>query len=96
MPQDSTRCARRRNHGTRRKAGSRIQFRLPLREAAVRGPQPYIESIERSLAYLRQVLRNESWRMLRRSPQVLAAEPDSLTSVRGLMTGYFKRAWSQE
>jgi hypothetical protein len=60
------------------------------------GRNPYIESIDRSLAYLRQVLRSESWRMLRRSPQVFAAEPDSLTSVRGLMVGYFKRAWSQE
>jgi hypothetical protein len=34
--------------------------------------------------------------MLRRSPQVFAAEPDSLTSVRGLMSSYFKRAWSRE
>jgi hypothetical protein len=33
--------------------------------------------------------------MLRRSPQVFAAEPDSLTSVRGLMASYFKRAWSK-
>jgi hypothetical protein len=60
------------------------------------GTNPYIESIERSLAFLRQVLRSESWRMLRRSPQVFAAEPDSLTSVRGLMSSYFKRAWSRE
>jgi len=60
------------------------------------GHNPYIESIDRSLAYLRQILRSESWRMLRRSPQVFAAEPDSLTSVRGLMVGYFKRAWSRE
>jgi hypothetical protein len=60
------------------------------------GTNPYIESMDRSLGFLRQVLRSESWRMLRRSPQVFAAEPDSLTSVRGLMTGYFKRAWSRE
>jgi hypothetical protein len=59
------------------------------------GQNPYIESIDRSLSFLRQVLRSESWRMLRRSPQVFAAEPDSLTSVRGLMAGYFKRAWSR-
>jgi len=59
------------------------------------GRNPYIESIDQSLAFLRQVLRSESWRMLRRSPQVFAAEPDSLTSVRGLMANYFKRAWSK-
>jgi hypothetical protein len=60
------------------------------------GHNPYMESIDRSLGFLRQVLRSESWRMLRRSPQVFAAEPDSLTSVRGLMASYFKRAWSRE
>ena len=60
------------------------------------GSNPYMESIDRSLAFLRQVLRSESWRMLRRSSQVFAAEPDSLTSVRGLMASYFKRAWSRE
>jgi hypothetical protein len=60
------------------------------------GSNPYMDSIDRSLAYLRQILRSESWRMLRRSSQVVAAEPDSLTSVRGLMVGYFKRAWSRE
>src|SRR6478735_2116160 len=60
------------------------------------GRNPYMESIDRSLAFLRQVLRSESWRMLRRSSQVFAAEPDSLTSVRGLMASYFKRAWSRE
>jgi hypothetical protein len=60
------------------------------------GANPYIESIDRSLGFLRQVLRSESWRMLRRSPQVFAAEPDSLTSVRGLMSSYFKRALSRE
>jgi hypothetical protein len=60
------------------------------------GRNPYMESIDRSLAFLRQVLRSESWRMLRRSPQVFAAEPDSLTSVRGLMASYFRRAWSRQ
>jgi hypothetical protein len=60
------------------------------------GRNPYIESIDQSLAFLRQVLRSESWRMLRRSPQVFAALPDSLTSVRGLMVGYFKKAWSRD
>jgi hypothetical protein len=60
------------------------------------GHNPYMDSIERSLGYLRQILRSESWRMLRRTPQVFAAGPDPLTSVRGLMSSYFKRAWSQK
>jgi len=58
------------------------------------GRNPYMEAIEQSLAYLRQVLRSESWRMLRRTPQVFAAGPDPLSSVRGLMSSYFRKAWS--
>jgi hypothetical protein len=64
-------------------------------EGLFEGRNPYLEAIERSLGYLRQILRSESWRMLRRSPQVFAAGPDPLTSVRGLMSSYFKRAWSK-
>jgi hypothetical protein len=60
------------------------------------GRNPYIETIDKSLAYLRQILRSESWRMLRRTPQIFTAQPDPLTSVRGLMNGYFKKAWSPE
>ncbi len=65
-------------------------------EPLFEGRNPYIEAIDQSLSFLRQILRSESWRMLRRSPQVYAAEPDSLSSVRGLMIGYFKKAWSPE
>ena len=65
-------------------------------EALFDGSNPYMETIEQSLAYLRQVLRSESWRMLRRTPKVFAAGPDPLASVRGLMSGYFKRAWSRK
>jgi hypothetical protein len=60
------------------------------------GSNPYIEAIDRSLSYLKQILRSESWRMLRRAPQVFAAQPDSLASMRGLMSSYFKRAWSRD
>ncbi|MDR2215004.1 MAG: hypothetical protein LBE59_04090 [Nevskiaceae bacterium] len=60
------------------------------------GRNPYIEAIDKSLTYLRQVLRSESWRMLRRTPQVFTTAPDSLTSVRGLMNGYFTEAWSPD
>jgi hypothetical protein len=60
------------------------------------GRNPYMESIGRSLDYLQQVLRGENWRMLRRSSRVFTAHPDPLTSVRGLMSSYLKRAWSRE
>jgi hypothetical protein len=60
------------------------------------GKNPYIDAIERSLDYLKQILRSESWRLLRRNPQVFAAQPDSMTNVRGLMVGYFKKAWSPD
>src|SRR5271156_2312396 len=60
------------------------------------GRNPYIESIERNLAYLDQVLRSESWRMLRRQPPLYAADPNVLAQVRGLMLGYFKKAWLRD
>jgi hypothetical protein len=60
------------------------------------GQNPYIDAIDRSLDYLKQILRSESWRLLRRNPQVFAAQPDSMTQVRGLMVGYFKKVWSPD
>ena len=77
----------------RKRLDAAFDQRLPLPRAAVR--RHAIPTSSRSTgasAYLRQVLRSESWRMLRRSPQVFAAEPDSLTSVRGLMVGYFRKS----
>jgi hypothetical protein len=65
-------------------------------EPLYEGSNPYIEAIERSLEYLKQILRSESWRLLRRNPQVFAAQPDSMTNVRGLMVGYFKKVWSPD
>jgi hypothetical protein len=60
------------------------------------GRNPYMESIERNLQFLGQVLRSESWRMLRRNPPLYAADPDTLEQVRGQMLGYFKRAWLRD
>jgi hypothetical protein len=57
------------------------------------GSNPYLEAIDRNMAYLEQVLRSESWLMLRRQPPLHAADPDTLNRVRGLMLGYFKKAW---
>lgn len=60
------------------------------------GRNPYIEAINRNMQYLEQVLRSESWRMLRRNPPLYAADPDTLGTVRSLMVGYFKKAWLQD
>jgi hypothetical protein len=60
------------------------------------GQNPYIEAITRNMQFLEQVLRSESWRMLRRNPPLHAADPDTLGRVRSLMLGYFKKAWLQD
>ena len=60
------------------------------------GQNPSMEAIDRNMQYLEQVLRSESWRLLRRQPPLHAADPDTLNRVRGLMVGYFKKAWLQE
>jgi hypothetical protein len=58
------------------------------------GRNPYLEAIERNIAYLRQVLRSESWQLLRRRPPIFAASDDPMSTTRGLMLGHIKRAWS--
>jgi hypothetical protein len=60
------------------------------------GRNPYMESIDRNLQFLGQVLRSESWRMLKRNPPLYAADPNTLAEVRGQMLGYFKRAWLRD
>ncbi len=60
------------------------------------GQNPYMESIDRNMEFLDQVLRSGSWRLLRRQPPLHAADPDALNRVRSLMVGYFKKAWLQE
>jgi hypothetical protein len=72
--------------------GSAYRYLEPL----FGGHNPYMEAIQRSLGYLQQVLRGESWRMLRRTPHVFTAQPDPLASVRGLMSTYLTRAWSRQ
>ena len=65
-------------------------------EVLFEGRNPYMETIQQSLTFLRQILRSESWRMLRRTPQVFTAGPDPINSVRGLMSSYFRQAWSRK
>jgi hypothetical protein len=58
------------------------------------GTNPYVEAIDRNVEYLRQILRSENWRLLRRNPPIFAALPDPMQNMRGLMLGYIKKAWS--
>jgi len=58
------------------------------------GRNPYIEAIDRNIEYLRQVLRSESWQLLRRRPPIFAATADPMATMRGLMLGHIKRIWS--
>jgi len=63
-------------------------------EALYGGRNPYIEAIDRNMEYLRQILRSENWRLLRRSPPIFAATADPMSTMRGLMLGYIKRVWA--
>lgn len=65
-------------------------------EILFNGRNPYIEAIERNLAFLKEVLRSESWRMLRRNPPVFAAVPDPVGTMRGLMAGYIRKVWTED
>ncbi len=58
------------------------------------GRNPYMEAIDRNLEYLRQILRSENWRLLRRNPPVFSALADPMATVRGLMVRYLHRAWT--
>jgi hypothetical protein len=74
------------------------EFRRSYRflEALYGGRNPYLEAIDRNMEYLRQILRSENWRLLRRSPPIFAATADPMSTMRGLMLGYIKRVWSGE
>jgi hypothetical protein len=58
------------------------------------GRNPYMEAIDRNIEFLRQVLRSESWQLLRRRPPIFAATADPMATMRGLMLGHIKRVWS--
>jgi hypothetical protein len=57
------------------------------------GRNPYIESIDRNVEFLMQILRSENWRLLRRQPPVFAAVSDPMAQTRHLMLGAIKKAW---
>ncbi len=53
-----------------------------------------MDAIDRNVTYLRQILRSENWRLLRRNPPIFAASLDPMSTMRGLMLGYIKKVWS--
>jgi hypothetical protein len=57
------------------------------------GRNPYLESIERSLSYLQEILGSGSWPMLRRDPPVFTWEKNPLQHVRSLVLGHLKDLW---
>jgi hypothetical protein len=63
-------------------------------EALYGGQNPYMDMIDRNVGYLNRVLRSENWRLLRRNPPVFSALADPMATVRGLMVGYIRNAWS--
>lgn len=64
-------------------------------EVLFEGRNPYIDAIDRNVSFLNQVLRSESWRMLRRNPPVFAAGVDPVATARGLALGYIRKAWTE-
>lgn len=72
------------------------EFRSAYRylEILYGGRNPYMEAIDRNVDYLRQVLRSENWRLLRRNPPIFSAISDPMSTMRGLMVGYIKKVWS--
>lgn len=62
-------------------------------EALFNGHNPYIEAIERTLAYLHEILGNGRWPMLRRDPPCFTWEKNPVQNVRSLVLGHLKEVW---
>jgi hypothetical protein len=56
------------------------------------GRNPYLEAINRNLAYLARVLETSNWNMLRRSPPVFTWEKNPLETVRSLVIRHIRTA----
>jgi hypothetical protein len=63
-------------------------------EILFEGRNPYMESIDRNVNYLRQILRSENWVLLRRNPPIFAAVDDPMSTTRTLLLGYITKAWA--
>jgi hypothetical protein len=58
------------------------------------GRNPYIETIDQHMIYLRKVLRSGDFSLLRRNPPVFTRDPDPLPAVRKLVLSHIKDVWS--
>jgi hypothetical protein len=63
-------------------------------EILFEGCNPYMESIDRNVNYLRQILRSENWVLLRRNPPIFSAVDDPMSTTRTLLLGYITKAWA--
>jgi len=63
-------------------------------EVLFEGRNPYLESIDRNVNYLRQILRSENWVLLRRNPPIFSAVDDPMSTTRTLLLGYITKAWA--
>jgi hypothetical protein len=63
-------------------------------EVLFEGGNPYMESIDRNVNYLRQILRSENWVLLRRNPPIFSAVDDPMSTTRTLLLGYITKAWA--
>lgn len=57
------------------------------------GRNPYLESIQRNVDFLEQLLRTGQWPLLRRNPPVFTMDPDPMPAVRTLMLERLKSVW---
>ncbi len=62
-------------------------------EALFEGRNPYLEAMRQNQAFLQQVLRSESWPLLRRRPPCFTSQPNPLPNVRALMLKHLKSLW---
>jgi hypothetical protein len=63
-------------------------------EVVFDGKNPYIEAIDRNIAFLERILRTERWPLLRRNPPIFTSHDDQLGQVRGLMLNRLKSLWA--
>ncbi len=61
-------------------------------ESLYGGRNPYLEAINRNLAYLTRVLETGNWNMLRRSPPVFTWEKNPLETMRSLVIRHIRMA----
>ena len=64
-------------------------------EVLFHGENPYLQAIQQHLAFLQQVLKTESWPLLRRNPPCFTFDPNPLPNVRQLMLGHLRELWSR-